>query len=563
MNSLWPATRITCRTTINSKTCKTIDSLARRLAQGAVRPYSISSLAYCRRDAPSSESRLQKLGSSYNTWAGGVGLQNSKRFYGSKKRHNKIITRYDDLPKDYDDQTGLEYRQEPLTKEEAHAIFDGILGGSSADKFLRVLHGRRVAGTLPDPDEPSPLAYWEKQAQAKGLAWLRKNVPVDEYYNAATRLELEIAELEGQAPPRPDLYAPNAAGYTGAKINLYKMKDMQGDGKKDIYGDSGLDYIRETGQARLDALEEKAKKEEMKAVKHKTGTLEAVKPRSKVELRRPGENPKLQHYLERAKVLPDVPPEMTIFQRLFPSGLVVLLTIGGFCTYAYFYVPPPRAAQLPPAFTTVASLVLLNFAVFALWHHPPAFRFLNKYFLVVPGYPRALSMIGSVFSHQQFLTHLVPNMFFLSFIGIRLHDEIGRANFLATYFGAGVFSSFVSLTSWVVRGTFVTSTLGASGALYGIIAAYLWLHPTAENRILGVFPPQSFPGIPSWLLLILFASADVYAVAVKRSLKITMDHWAHLGGLFGGLVAAEVMKTTRYNRKRLMMERRNSSMAAK
>jgi rhomboid-like protein len=565
MNCLWPATRITCRTNINSKTCKTIDSVTQRLAQGTFRPYSISPAAYCRRDVQPSGTRLQKRDSSYNIWTGGLGLQYSKRFYGKRKSHDRIIRRYDDLPEGYDDQIGLEYRDEPVTKEEAHEIFSGLLDAKSADRLLRVLHGRRVAGSLPDPDEPSGLAHWEKLAQARGLAWLRETVPLDEDYNAVIRAELELAELEGKVT-RKDLYPPSAAGYTGPKINLYKTNNTQGNGKNILYGESGLDAIRRREQERLDVLEEKAKKDEAQGVEHKTGTLEAVNTRSRVELRRPGENPRLKYYLERAKVLPDTPPDMTVFERLFPSGLVVLLTIGGVCTYAYFYTPPARADRLfpeiPPAFTTVVSIMLLNLAVFALWHHPPAFMYLNKYFLAVPGYPRALSMLGCMFSHQQF-THLLPNMLFLFFVGIRLHDEVGRANFIATYVGVGALASFVSLSSWVLRGSFITSTLGASGAIYGVIATYLWLHPTKEVRFFGSFPPDGVPGIPSWVLLAMCAIPDLLAVTGKRTVPLTMDHWAHLGGFGGGILAAEILKRTREKRRMLMMERRNKAMLAR
>ncbi|PQE25694.1 rhomboid family protein [Rutstroemia sp. NJR-2017a BBW] len=543
MNCIWPATRITCRTNINSKTCRTIDSFTQRLAQGAFRPYSISPVACCRRDVQLSGTRLRKSESSYNPWTRGLGLRYSRRFYG----------RYDDLPEDYDDQTGLEYRDKPVTKEESYDIFGGILDARAADRILRVLHGRRVAGTLPDPDEPSGLPYWEKVAHAKGLDWLRKTVPLDEDYNAVTRAELELAELEG---------------YAGSSINIWRTNDKPGEGSKSVYGESGLDYIRKVEQERLDALEEKAKKDEAKGVEYKTGTLESVNTRSRVELRRPGENPRLKYYLDRAeKVLPDAPPDMTVFERLFPSGLVVLLTIGGVCTYAYFYTPPARADRLfpdiPPAFTTVTSIILLNLAVYALWHHPPAFIYLNKYFLAVPGYPRALSMIGCMFSHQQFFGHLLPNMFFLYFVGHRLHDEIGRGDFIAAYLGVGALASFVSLAAWVVRRTFVVSTLGASGAIYGVISTYLWLDPRAEVRFFGSIPPDSVPGIPAWVLLLMLMGPDLLAVTSKRSLPVKMDHWAHLGGFGGGILAAEILKRTREKRRVSMTERRNKAMMAR
>lgn len=61
----------------------------------------------------------------------------------------------------------------------------------------------------------------------------------------------------------------------------------------------------------------------------------------------------------------------------------------------------------------------VNLAVFALWKAwPPAWKMLNRYFISVPIYPHALSIVGSVFSHQQF-RHLATNMVILWFIGTR------------------------------------------------------------------------------------------------------------------------------------------------
>ena len=57
-----------------------------------------------------------------------------------------------------------------------------------------------------------------------------------------------------------------------------------------------------------------------------------------------------------------------------------------------------------------------------------------------------------------------------------MHDDVGRANFLAIYMSSGAIASLVSLTSFVLRKNLITSSLGASGAVAGVIAAYCWLH---------------------------------------------------------------------------------------
>lgn len=73
----------------------------------------------------------------------------------------------------------------------------------------------------------------------------------------------------------------------------------------------------------------------------------------------------------------------------------------------------------PPAAATLIGLIGANALILLLWRgFPPAWRILNRYFISVPLYPYSLSMVGSVFSHQQ-LRHVATNMFILWFMGTR------------------------------------------------------------------------------------------------------------------------------------------------
>ncbi|CAD6446531.1 a61d65a9-8921-4bbe-8aac-fc07d12802e0-CDS [Sclerotinia trifoliorum] len=592
MNSLWPAARSSClqtRTTL--QTCKTIDSLVSRLAYGTVRPYSKSSIPFRQRELGS-----RKIEGENNGWTGNLGLQCSKRFYASKRKAPKIprsstlsnelppksaslkaagpkvapgktiYTKYGQLPADYEDQMGLDYRQDPITEEENQAIFGHVMDGDSAERFLRVIHGRRVAGTLPDPDEPSSLAYWEEVAQKSALAWLRKNIPVDEDENAALRAEQELAEIEGgivEDPKKIGIYVPNVGGLTrGGKINvnLYKSKDSKERAQetKSVYGDSGLDAIRKANEAKFAAQERKRQEELSQAdeAPQNTGTLDHVKPRSRVELRRKGENPWLKYYEKKAQeTAPEVVPELSAFTRLWPSTLALLLTIGVSCTLAHFYIPPQRAArmfpEIPPAVATISALFVANAVVLFLWRVPPAWQLLNKYFIIIPAYPRGLSMIGSVFSHQAF-SHFIPNMVLLAIFGVQLHDEIGRANFLALYFSMGAISSFASLAWWVWKRAFISSTLGASGAVCGVMAAFLWNQRDNGVSIFGVIPK-----VPSWLVLGLLFGLEIFSWRRVSRLggKQIRDHQAHLSGYTAGVAGVEVMRWRERVRKRQAEER--------
>jgi len=537
MNSFWPATsRLSCQhtRTIFQTYCKA-DSFAARLTQRSVRPYSISSLPFRRR-----EPQLSGSCSPGKLWQTPkpVRRQLGNRTFASQR----IVTKYQDLPPDYNDEDGLSYRVQPLSEAETRASFGDIIDARTANRYLRILHGRRVAGTLADPGLNN--AY-EEQFYAAALAWLRKNVPVDEVQCEGLRAEQELAEMEQQIvsdAERMGLYKPNSGK------------------SKNVYGKSGLDTIRKSKEREFQKAEsEKAKMSQADEIRQNTGTLEKLSARSQVELRRPGENPKLKYYLERAKVLPDTPPEMSKLERLWPSALFVVGVVIASYLFTQAYTPPRPAWRMwpdvPPSAATIIGIFLANSIVLFAWRIPPMFRVLNKFFTTFPGYPRAISLLGNTFSHQKF-SHFGVNMTVLWFVGTRLHEEVGRANFLAIYLSSGAIGSFFSLTSWVMRNNFVSASLGASGAICGIIAAYLWLNSAEAVRIFGVFPPDDWPSISALGFLVFLIGLEIVTLN-KMNAIITVDHWAHLGGYAAGIASAQMLRM-QDRRRKAVQERKKS-----
>ena len=74
--------------------------------------------------------------------------------------------------------------------------------------------------------------------------------------------------------------------------------------------------------------------------------------------------------------------------------------------------------DMPPAAATVIGLIGMNMAIFLLWRFPPAWKWLNRFFISVPAEPFALSIIGSFFSHHT-LKHIGMNMLGLWVVGTR------------------------------------------------------------------------------------------------------------------------------------------------
>jgi rhomboid-like protein len=108
--------------------------------------------------------------------------------------------------------------------------------------------------------------------------------------------------------------------------------------------------------------------------------------------------------------------------RLLPSLALTLLVLGLSYAFAANYEAPARADRMwpdmPPAAATAFAIMGANLAIFLLWKFPPAWRTLNRYFINVAFKPHPLSIVGNVFSHQQF-KHLAMNMLMLWFIGTK------------------------------------------------------------------------------------------------------------------------------------------------
>lgn len=73
-------------------------------------------------------------------------------------------------------------------------------------------------------------------------------------------------------------------------------------------------------------------------------------------------------------------------------------------------------------------------------------------------------------------------------VGLELHDMVGRGNFIAIYLASGVVGTWASMVWHVSRGVLITSTLGASGAVFGIVSALCFLLP---KYVRSHFPPTT------------------------------------------------------------------------
>jgi membrane associated rhomboid family serine protease len=189
------------------------------------------------------------------------------------------------------------------------------------------------------------------------------------------------------------------------------------------------------------------------------------------------------------------------------------------------------------------GLIVLNVGVFLLvWWVLPSDRALLRFFelwgLVPADYSRNHELHGfltSMFLHSGWM-HLLGNMLFLYIFGDNLEAEMGHMAFLFFYLLSGIAGSAFQV--WSDPNSTVV-IIGASGAIAGVMGAYLLLFPRARVDVLFFFVIfiRIFP-IPAWLML-----GAWFAVQLGNSLLSPpglggVAHWAHAGGFLAGLVLA-------------------------
>ncbi len=137
-----------------------------------------------------------------------------------------------------------------------------------------------------------------------------------------------------------------------------------------------------------------------------------------------------------------------------------------------------------------------------------------------------LSLVTSMFLHADII-HLGLNMFFLLVSGDAVERELGNFRFLGLYlaFGiiAGLFHAYLNSTSAI-------PTIGASGAIFGVLAAFAILFPFRWLLKLFGFIPIPMPAILFVFITILTETAYVSSGIVEN-----VAHTAHVGGFLAGV----------------------------
>jgi membrane associated rhomboid family serine protease len=189
------------------------------------------------------------------------------------------------------------------------------------------------------------------------------------------------------------------------------------------------------------------------------------------------------------------------------------------------------------------ALILANVGIFiGYWPLLQDDAALNGFFRQWALYPAAVTEYGefgglvtSMFLHGG-LMHLAGNMLFLWIFGDNMEDEMGHLGFLMFYLATGVAAGLAHVAA--DPGS-VIPTVGASGAIAGVMGGYLLLFPKARVDVLLILIVffRVFP-VSAWIVLGVWFGLQLMGGFGAQTESDGVAYWAHAGGFIAGVALA-------------------------
>jgi rhomboid family protein len=152
----------------------------------------------------------------------------------------------------------------------------------------------------------------------------------------------------------------------------------------------------------------------------------------------------------------------------------------------------------------------------------------------VPSKPVYLALLTSLFLHEGWL-HILGNMLFLWVFGNNIEDVMGHVPFLFFYLVCGLFGTLAHVA---IYPNSIVPLLGASGAISGVLGAYLLLYPRAwvwTWIFIFIIPVPAFVVIGFWILL-----QVIQGLTSVGSGAVGTAFFAHIGGVVIGLIISGI-----------------------
>src|SRR5437773_571752 len=167
---------------------------------------------------------------------------------------------------------------------------------------------------------------------------------------------------------------------------------------------------------------------------------------------------------------------------------------------------------------------------------------------VVPADFRAVTLISSMFLHGSW-SHVIGNMWYLWIFGDNIEDRLGHGRFIVFYLLCGITAALGQI---VVDPSSTLPTIGASGAIAGVMGAYFVLYP--HSRVLTLIPwiflqLVELPAIVLlgfWFLMQLFSAGAIAVTASTHGGGVAFA--AHVAGFIMGILGVFVFRKRDYDR---------------
>ena len=215
-----------------------------------------------------------------------------------------------------------------------------------------------------------------------------------------------------------------------------------------------------------------------------------------------------------------IPIRDTIPRTEFPSVTWTLILLNGIIFLFEISIPK-----------NILGMIFYHFGLVPARYSYPHWAYIHG--LPFDDY---LSFLTNMFLHEGWL-HIIGNMWFLHLFGSTVEDRMGHGRFLLFYLLSGIGSSVIYFLADIHS---TVPAFGASGAIAGVMGAYIVMFPKA--KILTLIPIFFFPlfvelsafvYIGFWFLLQLFSGTLSFASPATGG---GIAWWGHIGGFIAGIV---------------------------
>ncbi len=189
-------------------------------------------------------------------------------------------------------------------------------------------------------------------------------------------------------------------------------------------------------------------------------------------------------------------------------------------------------------------IILINVLVFLYEYFGPldSQQFIRQYGLI-PDRFNIENVFTSMFLHGGIM-HILGNMWFLWIFGDNVEDTLGHAKYLVFYLACGFVAG---MTQYIVNTTSLVPMVGASGAIAGVMGAYMVKFPQARIRTLVFFFFIMFLDIPAWVMLIYWFGTQLLSgigsIGYTQASQGGTAFFAHIGGFITGLILIKALPT--------------------